>query len=346
VLDRSHRSGADRAFVTELVYGATRMRRSCDWLVDRFVLRPLDKTVRAALRLGAYQLAFLRTPAHAAVAETVAVVPGRVRGLVNAVLRQVASAGPPVWPDEGTRLSYPDWIIERLRADLGDEAALGALEQMNVAPSVTRRPDGVVQDRASQWVAELVGARSGERIVDVCAGPGGKTTAMADADPLLVIGADVRAARAALVRTMADSVRLANVSVVVADGRCPPFATATADRVLVDAPCSGLGVLRRRADARWRVTPDAVDDLARLQKELLDGAALLVRPGGRLAYSVCTLTMAETVAIDEWMADRHPEFRPVTGPSEPWQPHGRGALLLPQRAGTDGMFIAIYERGS
>jgi 16S rRNA (cytosine967-C5)-methyltransferase len=94
------------------------------------------------------------------------------------------------------------------------------------------------------------------------------------------------------------------------------------------------------------VSAEAVDDLARLQRALLDGAASLVRPGGRLVYSVCTLTTAETVAIDEWMAGRHPEFHPATGPSEPWQRHGRGALLLPQRAGTDGMFIAVYERGS
>src|SRR5207237_10178275 len=106
----------DRAFVTELVYGTTRMRRACDWLVSRHLNRSvagLDADVRAALRLGAYQLAFLHTPPHAAVSATVDVAPTRARGLVNAVLRKVAvdaDRSPPdtPWPDDGTRLSYPD----------------------------------------------------------------------------------------------------------------------------------------------------------------------------------------------------------------------------------------------
>src|SRR5206468_9683539 len=129
----------DRHFVTELVYGTTRMRRACDWLVGRFVDRPLDPDVRAALRLGAYQLHFLGTPPHAAVSATVDAAPKRARGLVNAVLRKVAnatSAGDPEWPDDATRLSYPDWIVARLVDDLGSKPALDALDQMNQAASV------------------------------------------------------------------------------------------------------------------------------------------------------------------------------------------------------------------
>ena len=125
MLAESTLSERDRAFATELVYGTTRMGRACDWLVDRFLLREVDPEVRAALRLGAYQLTYLRVPAHAAVSATVAVVPPRARGVVNAVLRRVAdhpvdADAPPDrggWPDLATRLSYPDWVVRRLVAD-------------------------------------------------------------------------------------------------------------------------------------------------------------------------------------------------------------------------------------
>ena len=113
----------------------------------------------------------------------------------------------------------------------------------------------------------------------------------------------------------------------------------TFDRVLVDAPCTGLGVLRRRADARWRVVPADVEALAALQRRLLDAAIPLLKPGGTLVYSVCTLTAAESTGIDAWLADAHPELAPLPPPGPPWEPAGRGARILPQTAGTDGMFV-------
>ena len=109
--------------------------------------------------------------------------------------------------------------------------------------------------------------------------------------------------------------------------------------MLVDAPCSGLGALRRRPDARWRITPEDVDHLAGLQEQLVDAAVALLRPGGVLIYSVCTLTRAESLGIDEQLAGEHPRLVPLEPPSDPWRPWGRGALLLPQAKGTDGMTI-------
>jgi 16S rRNA (cytosine967-C5)-methyltransferase len=339
LLDESGLSGRDRGFVTELAYGTTRMRRACDWLVDRFVDRPLDPDVRAALRLGAYQLAFLGTPAHAAVSATVAEVGPRARGLVNAVLRRVAASPPPQWPDPPTRLSYPDWIVRRLADDLGVETAQAALEQMNVAPVVNEREDGYVQDEASQWVADWVGVQPGARVADVCAAPGGKATAMAAAGASLVAAVDVLPHRSGLVQANARRLELGNVAVVQADGRRPPFRRGAFDRVLVDAPCSGLGVLRRRPDARWRVQPEAVERLAELQRELLAAAIPLVRPGGVLVYSVCTLTASESSAVDEGLAAAYPASTALPPPGPPWEPLGRGARLLPQAAGTDGMYV-------
>jgi 16S rRNA (cytosine967-C5)-methyltransferase len=330
----------DRAFVTELVYGTTRMCRACDWLIDRYLTRPVSPPVRAALRIGAYQLAWLGTPPHAAVSATVDEAPPAARGLVNAVLRKVATGlGDPAWPDLATELSYPDWVVERLTRDLGASAAKGALETMNRAAAVTERPDGYIQDEASQQVATWVGAEPGERILDLCAAPGGKATLMASTGAALVVAADLQARRTGMVVSNVRRLGLDNVVAVQADGRRPPFAPGVFDRVLVDAPCSGLGVLRRRPDARWRAEPDDVRRLADLQRQLVAEAVPMLKPGGTLVYSVCTLTAAETAGIDNWLASAYPELRPVAPPGSPWEPAGRGARLLPQAAGTDGMYV-------
>jgi 16S rRNA (cytosine967-C5)-methyltransferase len=365
-LDTSHLEERDRALVTELVYGVCRMRRACDWLIDRHVRGRTDPQVRAALRLGTYQLVWLRVPTHAAVSATVEEVTGPGRSLVNAVLRKVATEadrGPVRWPDPATELSYPDWIVARLAADLGPERARAALETMNRAAEVTVRSDGYIQDRASQLVATEVGATAGERILDLCAAPGGKATAMAtapvpDPDPVpgtgtrtgtgtvpgtagpdLVVAADMSLERARVVHINGARLGLERMATVVADGTRPPWRPGSFDRVLVDAPCSGLGVLRRRPDARWRVQPDDLARLAALQRRLLVSARTLVRPGGTLVYSVCTLSLVETSAIDRWLATDHADLVPLPPPGAPWEAVGRGARLLPQSEGTDGMYL-------
>ena len=324
MLQRSRLDSRDRAFATELVYGTTRMRRACDWLVDRFLMSPVEPVVRAALRVGAYQLVFVEVPAHAAVNTTVSAAPARARRLVNAVLRKVSAETEREWPDDATRLSYPDWIVARLRADLGHADADAALASMNVAAPATARDDGYVQDESSQLVGAAVGASPGESIADVCAAPGGKATAMA-ASGALVVASDIRASRVSLIA--ANRERL----------------DASLDRVLVDAPCSGLGALRHRPDARWRIDQAATDRLAALQFDLLREAERVVKPGGVVLYSVCTLTDAETVAVDARVHRELPRLAPVELP-EPWQARGRGAQILPQALGTDGMFAARYEK--
>ena len=215
-MDGSHLSGRDRGLVTELVYGVTRMRRALDAALDPHLRRPVDDDVRTVLRLGAYQVLMMGVPPHAAVSTAVDVAPPRARGLVNAVLRKVATT-PADWSDAATRLSYPDWIVERLDADLGADLARDALERMNQPPPVTVREDGVVQDLASQDVVAYVGAEPGERVADLCAGPGGKTTGMAAAGPKLVMASDSNVTRAGLVRANALRLEQTNVAVVVAD---------------------------------------------------------------------------------------------------------------------------------
>ncbi len=344
LLAKSALSDRDRAFATQLVYGTVRSQRSCDWFISRFALGELDDTVRAALRVGTFQLRFLGTPPHAAVSATVEVVPRKARGLVNAVLRKIADADD-AWPSDAVRLSYPDWVVEQLSADLGSARAIEALTSMNGAATTTEREDGYTQDPASRWVVDAVGAQAGDRVLDLCAAPGGKATALAG-DGAIVVAADVRSRRVGLIAGNAERVGLdaSQLQTVVADGTRPPFAPGSFRRVLVDAPCSGLGSLRRRPDARWRIDAAAPERLARLQAALLDAAAPLVEPGGSLTYSVCTLTVAETTGVADRFAAEHAGWTAAGAPGAPWVPWGSGALLLPQAAEIDGMAVFTWRR--
>ena len=263
------------------------MRRACDWLVDRFVAKPPDLPVRTALRLGAYQLAFLGTAAARRGRRD-----RRRRAAVLARLRQRGAAqggggADRHGPTTRRRLSYPDWIVERLVADLGrDDALRRARAHERARRRVRMRADGYVQDEASQWVADLVEAQPGERVADLCAAPGGKATA----SPRRVRWSSRPTCARAACGTM-----VANVEALESP-RCSSswptrasrrFRAGGFDRVLVDAPCSGLGVLRRRPDARWRVQPEDVGRLADLQRELVDAAVRLGRARAECSCTAC-----------------------------------------------------------
>jgi len=218
----------------------------------------------------------------------------------------------------------------------GDLGSLDALRAGRVTP----------QDQASQAVVAALDPQPGERILDVASAPGGKASGAAERmrNDGLVVAGDVHPAR---VRTVRRNVGRGGPTVVVgvvADGRQLPFADQSFDRVLVDAPCTGLGVLRRRPDARWRVEPRDIAALADVQRALLVSAARTVRPGGRLVYSVCTFTKIETLAVDAFAESELASFVALPPPGEPWRRHGRGALLVPSAARTDGMYILVLER--
>jgi 16S rRNA (cytosine967-C5)-methyltransferase len=238
-------------------------------------------------------------------------------------------------------LLVPDALVA---TGLGDVGALGAVADGRATP----------QDQASQAIAHLVAAQLARlapgddvtRVLDVAAAPGGKATAIAElTDHVLVIAGDVNPSRVARVGTAAARLALP-IALVVADGRRLPLRPGSCDAVLLDAPCTGLGVLRRRPDARWRLDPDSVETLAALQRELLAAAAAVVRPGGILVYAVCTFSDAETLAVDAWAAEHLGDFHALAPPGPPWRAHGRGALLLPSDADTDGMFVLMLQLAS
>ena len=251
------------------------------------------------------------------------------RGTPDALIAELTEAGGRV---ERGRL-VPDALLVQ---GVGDPARLAAVRDGRATP----------QDQSSQAVAALVGARPGSACSRSAPRPAARRPR--SRRPWTTRGPSSRSIsiRIACVLITAAAARLGLGSVrpLVADGRRLPVPDASFDRVLLDAPCSGLGVLRRRPDARWRGTVARIDELAQIQRDLLTAAAAAVRSGGRLVYSVCTLTAEETSAIDAWAAVALPELDAAPPPGPPWSPVGRGARLLPQDAGTDGMYVLSFTR--
>jgi 16S rRNA (cytosine967-C5)-methyltransferase len=383
--DRAFRSYAagldprDRALAQRLAYGTIQLVRPLDYAIGALGRRPvrkLDPPVRAALRLGAYQLAEAGgIPAHAAVDESVELV--RAAGLeravafANAVLRRLATgirellgSLPERTPEEAAlRHSYPDWVAATWWRELRAADALALMRAQNEPPETVVRlnarkrghvdgrldPDvpgavhvervdeaalaaGLIwpQSRGSMLAGLAVGSRPGERVLDVCAAPGGKATQLEGE----VVAVEKHAGRARELRTNVERLGATNVHVVEADALELPGELAGFDRAIVDAPCSNLGVLAARPDARWRARPDP-----ELQLALVRAAAERVRPSGVVVYSVCTINAAENeavvdasgLAVDdlgaEWPRFRHPR-RPEF------------LLTLPHVHRTSGFFIA------
>lgn len=207
-----------------------------------------------------------------------------------------------------------------------------------------------VQDEGSQLIALACRARPGETVIDLCAGAGGKTLALA-ADMRgkgRLIASDSDRRRLSQLPARAERAGAANIESRLLDtGReAEAFADLidTADCVLVDAPCSGTGTWRRNPEARWRLTPERLGRLTVLQARLSDLAATLVRPGGRLIYAVCSLLDEEGAGQADRFAAAHPGWTAVRPFDEPGTVRGEGVLLSPGADGTDGFFVASFTR--
>jgi len=323
----------DRALAQRIAYGTVQRMRTLDYGIDTLGRRPtrkLDPAVLAALRIAAYELGWSEAPAHAVADDAVELVRSanleRATGFTNAVCRRLAEGFRQLLADlpEGPlKHSYPDWIHDVWVRDFGEEEALALERAQNEPPPEDDRG----MSRASRLAAELVQARPGERVLDACAAPGNKTS---------LLGGDVTAAEINPARARLLGERLPNVRVVTTDVR--ELDESGFDRALVDAPCSGLGVLNRRPDLRWRSKP-----LPELQHELLAAAATRTRPGGTIVYSVCTLNADENEAIvdasglePDPLGEHHPEYVHPTRPEF--------LLTTPHRHGTSGFFIARLVR--
>jgi 16S rRNA (cytosine967-C5)-methyltransferase len=359
----------DRAFAQRLAYGTIQRVRTLDYAIEQLGRRPvrkLDPPVRAALRLGAYELGFMQTPRHAAVNEAVELVRRarleRAVAFTNAVLRRVADGIEALLeplPEGALKHSYPDWVDQVWTRDFGREQALALMRAQNEAPeTVVRLIRGEIdgeptdipgayrvervdedalaegriwpQSRGSQLAGLVAGGRAGERMLDLCAAPGGKATMLAGD----VTAVEKHPGRARELEGNAARLGAANVSVVCADALELPPELRDYDIALVDAPCSGLGVLASRPDLRWRAEP-----LPELQLALVRAAADRVRNGGTVVYSVCTLNADENEAVVD-ASGLTPEPLGEDWPHFAHPKRSEFLLTRPDVHGTSGFFIA------
>jgi 16S rRNA (cytosine967-C5)-methyltransferase len=415
-LGGSSLSERDRALATELVYGSLRREGELDVVIVHAGKRNLDSLqaeVVTLLRLGVYQMLYLRIPDHAAVDETVNLAKDlslhRAAGLINAVLRNVSRQSEEHWArvvaeDMSSIDAHPAWIAEKFATVLGslEGSALlhQALEAHNDAPRVTlvhlpgfsTPADGLceysplgstlesgnpimapgvsegfvrVQDEGSQLAALLLSRveslEPGSKVLDMCAGPGGKTAVLAG--EAIAAGAQVEAwekapHRAKLVEQSISALSRASPSTVtirVGDALTLSAEEGSFQRILVDAPCSGLGALRRRPEARWRKTPEDLEELVPLQRALLARALTLVAPGGIVAYVTCSPVVEETSEVVSWEMESRPDIElidtpevldrvakiPVVGSRR-----DQAVQLWTFRHGCDDMFIQLLRKKS
>lgn len=372
----------DRAFLTETFYGILRRRSALDFLIHQLRDTDLDPQTRQVLRLGFYQIFWMRIPHHAAVNETVNLA-GRARGLVNALLRRAIRekeeleqrlAKAPGY----VRYSHPEFLIQRWEKQFSPEEAARLCEWNNTPAEIYVRANGLkvtpgellraskaaeasdlhplaikvrqvpfqwlmeglcyVQDPSTLMAVELLDPKPGETVLDACAAPGGKTSYIAElmGNEGRIVACDSSRPRLERLRENMTRMNVAHAELRRVDWLAHPilFEPESFDRILIDAPCSNTGVIRRRVDVRWRLTPADFEQMPHRQRRILDNVYPLLKPGGTLVYSTCSLETEEDERVAETFARETP-----------------GATLVemrrrqPQRDAMDGAFAAKITKG-
>ncbi|MBQ8388390.1 MAG: 16S rRNA (cytosine(967)-C(5))-methyltransferase RsmB [Clostridia bacterium] len=402
-LTREEIGAADRALVTELVFGVIERKITLDHCIAALSSkRPekLEPVVLGLIRLGLYQIIYLdRVPNYAAVNESVNLAPKRARGFVNAILRSFMRQGMPSLPDDpieamSVKHSYPVTLCELFCAEFGADRAESVLEAMNSRPAPTFRvntlkadregviselkeqgidaraservPSGIltdggavarlkglhggrffVQDEASQLCCEALGAKEGDRVLDICAAPGSKSfgAAINMHNKGQIISFDLHKSKLSLIEKGAKRLGIDIIEVREGDGRVRRDELVEwADRVICDVPCSGYGVIAKKPEIRYK-NPEETEALPEIQYAILENCSAYVKPGGTLVYSTCTVLDRENGANVKRFLDTHSDFYP-----EGFKVCGReyAALttLMPDADETDGFFIARLRRKS
>jgi 16S rRNA (cytosine967-C5)-methyltransferase len=381
--------GSDRGFVTELFYGCLRRKLSLEFLITQLANIPPLPVVANILQLGLYQLFYLKTPAHAAVNETVSLAKSQAHAseakFVNAILRRAEREHEALLARlAATRetapwiyYSHPQWLWKRWATKWGSQTAAALCEWNNQSPSIYIRINALktstkpadidaeptthplswrvvdasglfegksftngefyVQDPSTLTAVDVLDPQLGESVLDMCSAPGGKTTYLAQKmqNHGRIIAADLSSSRLALVGENCRRLGVSIVATLACEGthldRC--LRGEQFDRVLLDAPCSNTGVLRRRADLRWRLEESEIPKLATLQEKLLVSAAPFTKPQGILVYSTCSLEEEENKRVVERFSKSHPEFTLEATQS-----------IFPPRDGMDGAFVARFRK--
>ncbi len=377
----------DKAAAHRIASAVLRRLGTLDAVLEPWLRREPPAPARMALRIGAADLLLLGTPAHAAVSAAVGLAPRPLAGLVNAVLRRVAEAGPAALEDlDGERLDTPGWLWKSWQAAYGPGARAIARAHRAPAPldltltpgavppegaellptGTARLPPGTrfsdlagaaegafwAQDAAAALPARLLGVRPGEQVVDLCAAPGGKTAQLAAAGAT-VTAVEKEPRRAVRLRENLARLRF-EAAVVEADALAWGIAesnVARFDAVLLDAPCTATGTIRRHPDVTQLKRAGDVPTLAALQSHLLRVAAGMLVPGGRLVFATCSLQSEEgeahlaTAAALGLVPDPVREGE-APGLADAITPAGNLRTrpdLWAERGGIDGFFVARFR---
>ena len=393
VLDKyAYLSKQERAFINRLVSGVVERTIELDYVINdqsKTKVKKMKPLIRTALRMGAFEIYYMdAVPDSATCNEYVKLSKKRgfsgLSGFVNGVLRSVArQKGQLIYPDESTRYSIPQWIIDRWTEDYGANSAaeicqglaepdaglcirvnLNRISRQELADRLTNQgfivelpeelPTAIfisnvdtiatipeftqglfyIQDYSSQLVAQLAGIEDGDRVLDVCAAPGGKALHAAElAGSGSVLARDLTEGKIALInenikRAGATNIRAQQWDATVLDAA----SVEQYDVVLADLPCSGLGIIRKKPDIKYNQTPESLVELAQLQAKMLDIVCQYVKPGGRLVYSTCTVNRAENAGQVQAFVNRTPGYE-VTIERQ----------LFPTES-HDGFYICAMER--
>jgi 16S rRNA (cytosine967-C5)-methyltransferase len=367
LLAESTLQGSDRGFATELFYGVLRNLSLLDFWTDMLRSGPLDHASRDVLRLGFYQIFLLQTPQHAAVFETVELSGRRNRGLINGVLRaalrrekelRTAAESAPL----SIRFSHPEFLIERWKNNFGaDNATLLCQWNNQPAPIYARvnrlrnerkekflrlneistdaiaRGEYYIQDPSTAVACELLDPQPNETILDACAAPGGKSAYIAElmANSGTLFACDRDSPRINLLNENLKRLGVANTTVVRQDWKdssiAPELRDRKFDRVLVDAPCTNTGVMRRRVDVRWRLRPEDFTRMPEQQLVILRAVLPFLKSGGALVYSTCSIEAEENELVVRHLLEKFPNLRLEETRS-----------ILPWRDDLDGAFAAKF----
>jgi 16S rRNA (cytosine967-C5)-methyltransferase len=386
-LEVSVLSTQDRAFSTELFYGALRNLTLLDFWIAQLRDGKIDNDARDLLRFGIYQLLLLRVPEHAAVYETVALAAPRIRGFVNGILRETARRSEELRAQANAeslavRQSHPQFLIERWNKTFGEEATAVLCEWNNQPAPIYARinllrisrdefaqkyPDGralsedpefihfervpidalargdcYVQDPSTAVACRLLDPKPGEKILDACAAPGGKTSYITQlaSNEAIIVACDREAKRIAQLRENLQRLQVNGALVIEHDWESNTSTRAVSthgpfDRIILDAPCSNTGVMRRRVDVRWRVTPEDFARMSQRQLSIFSRVAALLKPGGTLVYSTCSLEAEENEQLVARAVHEVPDLRLFETKS-----------VLPFRDRFDGAFAARLIRAA
>lgn len=375
LLERAQREarvfGSDAGFLRDIVLTTLRNLSLLDhWITGLTENKELDPRSRWGLRIGLCQLLILKVSEHAAVNETVAAT-GRARSLINAVLRRACRESVELLeqmtqlPLE-TRTSHPKWLVEHWVAQFGAEKTTALCEwNQEPAPVYARvnrlHPDMLaaeedfllcehlpredlaegkvyMQDPSTAAAPRLLNPQPGQRVLDACAAPGGKTAFLAQlmGNQGEIVACDASTPRLRRLSENLQRLQVKNARIEQHDWcseTLPAFTEEGFDRILLDVPCSNTGVMRRRVDVRWRLTAEDLKAQAQTQGTLLRSCLRALKPGGILVYSTCSIEPAENEILVNDVLSSLPEYERV-----------ETRQSFPPEAGMDGAFAAAIQR--